>query len=947
MNQNIRYKGLSLTPDELAAPLGSLAISANAEIYNGALRPTIINGTEVENPLILPDDRPATLMYVHHTTSYRHFIASDGAEKIYWFKSNGSIGGLLLSLSDNQSVIKTESIGNTLVIMATDGIHYAIWKNSLRSYSYLGQKPPFVQLSFGLSDIHPEKYDRSTVDHDAGSEQHYTAWENTGVATTECSISNDNTKITIQTEEARTKITEAVWALINKAHNTISSEGHFYSNFIVRYCYRMYDGQCFMHSAPVFMPVAMPHPFKIYLMNAGTDANRETIQVLSDSIRLIEGGSTAFRFSKITAMYQPISVSLTYRCENMSELQELTDNWSDIIKSIDIFVSTQFIRADETKKIETASIETDNYCLFANDIHKDGNAFAINGAYPNAVVFDIAEISEESYRSRITDCAEFFKIHSFNLIDNISSEMVDLPIDKSILATITAQDQMADDYKTHNTLIPSGNGNTVHDSGLYVYNRRINAYGLSERLFGGFKPIGVMAYYEDDRYFGMAQVNSIFIELDTDDGQKTVAVIVGQNVSRWLLSHSLLFYPDSRAVKMYINLEDGRYLELPMQEHNSLNGAIVTKLWGKTNVTEFEKDGYFMRPIDDIVNMDSKIYTSEINNPFYFPKNGINTVGTGRILGIASTTRAISQGQFGQYPLMAFATDGIWALQVSSNGTYSSIHPISREVCSNPDSICQIDQQVVFSTGRSLSAVTEQNVESLSDMLFGSVGRGITETTFPKLFEYFNDSPNDTSEQREQKAVIRLLLACSSSPIDVFQSSHVIYDFANSRLLVIPMDTEASQNQCVLIFSMTDGTWSTALMPVTLSVLNAYPHPYLQQLDGRVICLDKKYPYDSSDDQNNKTPMIIVTRTLSFGDSMFFINDFAHNKIQQGKTIMFIFGSNDLLSWHYIGRTNQEHSYYQASLSYRFFRIALYAVMSPKEQYLSTSLNIKQKFPKT
>ena len=79
-------------------------------------------------------------------------------------------------------------------------------------------------------------------------------------------------------------------------------------------------------------------------------------------------------------------------------------------------------------------------------------------------------------------------------------------------------------------------------------------------------------------------------------------------------------------------------------------------------------------------NLSNEVWVSEVNNPFVFNAQGVNTVGNGTIIGVVSNTRAISQGQFGQFPLFCFTSDGIWMLQTSSEGIYSASSPISREV---------------------------------------------------------------------------------------------------------------------------------------------------------------------------------------------------------------------------------------------------------------------------
>ena len=58
--------------------------------------------------------------------------------------------------------------------------------------------------------------------------------------------------------EKQAEITESIWALINRTNSLIAKNGRFYANFMVRYCYRLYDGSTILHSAPVLMPVLIP-----------------------------------------------------------------------------------------------------------------------------------------------------------------------------------------------------------------------------------------------------------------------------------------------------------------------------------------------------------------------------------------------------------------------------------------------------------------------------------------------------------------------------------------------------------------------------------------------------------------------------------------------------------------------------------------------------------------
>ncbi len=75
-------------------------------------------------------------------------------------------------------------------------------------------------------------------------------------------------------------------------------------------------------------------------------------------------------------------------------------------------------------------------------------------------------------------------------------------------------------------------------------------------------------------------------------------------------------------------------MKFVLKECNELNGAMhmgdFSYSPSKYRISSFSYS------VDDVVDMSNKIYTSESDNPFDFPLNGINTVGIGIIQGIAS-----------------------------------------------------------------------------------------------------------------------------------------------------------------------------------------------------------------------------------------------------------------------------------------------------------------------
>ena len=976
MQQSIRYKGLSLTPDEMAVENGALSLCGNLELHDGALRPSIVTGTPLSQPLTI-NGVVAKILYVHETGSYHHLIAI-ASSAIYWFLQDGSLGSKkpIKSFDYESTVISIDSIGNTLIIVATDGIHYAMWESNGQSssnYSYKGKKPPFLELSFFFDTQNkPEDYELGGINTKGSKEGFYDAFQQTTYSCGDVFNKVNGNSFTSGDQVANIKddkqsdITQSIYALVNRTNNLIAKQGRFYASFFIRYCYRMFDGSMIMHSSPVFIPIQVPNSYSVYSANISFPSENYNNLIVTgaevgweDSLTVnrkdAKGNVIEASISKCTFMYLPHNVALSYALQG--DIDELK-RWKDIIKSIDIFITPPVTNVDTSAKISVLEMCQPNYVLNGANV-KDYHWTSNKGKSYGMVSVRFPKKSDDDYNNQLSsagngDTSEandqnisaFYKICSLP-IDNLTKvDNKELPVDKAAVYQVSLQEQMQDDYKTHNFLTAKGS---------YVYNHRLNLFGVQEHLMSGFSrkvmfPKG--NYLRKVGYFNSQLIiKKIVTELHTTSGTKYVENVLEEDftdrIEPFMLANLVKYYPDSRAKKMvfFCTTVDSAYViyAFPLKECEEWNGAMHMGNFTE-EITPYIVTSYDYS-VDDVVDMSNKIYTSESDNAFYFPLNGINTVGIGTIQGIASTTRALSQGQFGQYPLMAFSTDGIWAMEVSSKGTYSSIHPISREVCSNPKSITQLDQSVIFATNRSLSRIAESQVVSMSDVLDGP-GFNIS-GSLGKFLNFFVDAEGDSESVKTIKAQMRQLIDFTSSPIEFFQHCQVIYDYKNSRIfcLDVTQTSRASTADTVaLCYSIKDNAWSTFLIQNVLTAINSYPHPYIQYRDGSVMVLDKGYDYEDPTEYHG----IIVTRTLKFDEDNVpdSITGYIHSLTSGSKPIMWLYGSNDNQNWHYIGRLGGMKSSYMATHSYRFFRIAMYLKMKSMNQYFDTRLEIIRRFSK-
>ena len=955
MQQSIRYKGLSLTPDEMAVENGALSLCGNLELHDGALRPSIVTGTPLSQPLTI-NGAVAKILYVHETDNYRHLIAI-ASSAIYWFLQDGSLGSTtpIKSFNYEASVLSVNSIGNTLIIVATDGIHYALWVDG--GYKYLSQKPPFVEIAFSISDDYPENYSNGGVDAEGSANGFREAFQQT---TYSCNDVFDKVKMSMADfiigdvecltikEDKQSDLTQSIYALVNRTNNLIARKGRFYANFFVRYCYRMFDGSMIMHSSPVFIPVQIPDSYMVLSANAfSLNATDGVINTYDDFTFQREDGknnTSRVHITKVAFIYYPRNVDLRYTILD-AKRNEL-EKWKDVIKSVDIFITPPISNVDTSEKISSLRAGRRNYMLGKGLLSLTYESGGIKIG-DTSVYFP--SLSQDAYRNKLKNTSAFYKVCSLKLSDLAICSAKKLPVDKNAVYLVSLQEQMKDDYKTHNSLFAQGG---------YVYNHRLNLYNMKEKLFQGFNgwvmlPGLYILKYDDstDNQKYRYKIQKIVVSLNTTSGTKYVEssdrFFSRQDIDAFMISNLVKFYPDSRADKMAIFCKDSSDNDVifvfPLEQCAELNGAM--HMGDFTDNFEQYKVDSFDYTVDDVVELSNKIYTSESDNAFYFPLNGINTVGIGTIQGIASTTRALSDGQFGQYPLMAFSTDGIWAMEVSSKGTYSSIHPISREVCSNPKSITQLDQSVLFATNRSISRIAESQVVSMSDVLDGPAFN--ISGSLGKFLNFFVDAEGDSESVKTIKAQMRQLIDFTSSPIEFFQRCQVIYDYKNSRIFCLDV-TQTSKTSTAdtvaLCYSIKDNAWSTFLIQNVLTAINSYPHPYIQYRDGSVMVLDKGYDYEDTTEYHG----IIVTRTLKFDEDNVpdSITGYIHSLTSGSIPIMWLYGSNDNQNWHYIGRLGGMKSSYMATHSYRFFRIALYLKMKSMNQYFATRLEIIRRFSK-
>lgn len=944
MKQEIRFKGMSLDRDELATQHGELAFCGGVDLHNGSLRPSILDGTEKVTLKI--SDEVLELLYVHTGPggAYNHYIAKriyNNELRLYSFKVSGNTTTyeLMHSFRGDDVIKDIKANGNVLTVIDSDGIQYFLWKNegATAKYFYLGQIPE-IDIQFGLS---LKNGDQDLRDIDLDLDDLHGSYD-----------VNTTVPITIDDND-RADVTEKVLAVVNKAVRELYDDGYFLFPFFVRYALRLFDGSLTRHSAPILM---MPSGGICTFTPATYDGN-------------------GFKFSTVGSKQ-----ILTYYVPNSSQFNELL-SWSDIITSIDIFISAPiypYYQGGECKRFLPSNyyVQNDSYRAIAFNrtnvlvptvfTKRDALPYTNNGVYKLFV--ELPQFEDNNYQT-VENTSNFFLYRSVSLKDLKAQEDVEFEPKQGELTSITAKPQMTDDYDSHDNLVPASS---------YVYNARLNIFDINKEKFIGFHPITCFNMTTDPtKQFIIDCYVHIRSEIGTTvvDNYKQLYRFSDGCMPRWF------YYPDPaafkavwlvRAVSGY-NTQDPAYknvdiYELDLKGHTMLNGSYwfddykePTKTGTYVDETvygDYPADLTQICPLDDLeddpvlpdsckplsntnrtLHMPNSIYTSKANNPFFFPnlvdESGVNTVGSGTILGMATVTRALSTGQVGDQDLIVFASDGIWVMKVSNTGIYTNMNNISREVCTGQENICQLDQSVIFATNRSINRFVESDSVPISDVLDG-----------PNV-PFSTIMPDFCGNFQQGSDMDKLLSFAQTMNISMLENCKVIYDYSMLRLLALQKNNQGAFTNIALVFCMADQAWSLMVTPKAIKAfIPGYPYPFYQDTSGKVYVLDKPYHKITSGNALATFNGAIITRILAFSETMDVIQSYQQLCNLATKPLIYIYGSNDQISWKLIGYSNREFTSYLPGHPFRYFRVAMSITMTTEERYQSIVLDIINKYAK-
>lgn len=875
MIKQVQLRGISRTPSDRMTSDGGCSESLNIILDNTESAPAPVQRDITDS--VFGSDVPCSIFHIHKMTNATWYIGFESG-KLYAYRDKEEGEGFYsygdIAFTGDPQIV---SIGNTLIVYATNP-YYFLYKDD--TYKFLGNSIPSpsievvtepISVSLGGND-----YYESADIYGTGIREDFDAcagkiWD----------------AVTIKTGEYR-------------------KSGVFFAPFFLRYAVKLYDGSYINQSVPIMV---------------GCGKTVDWLQAWRDDNLTVEGSDVILNY-KLTNLFS-VKVRM---------LEEDFSSWSDIISSVDFFVS---------QPIYTPA--------FNSNIR--GVADADKTTHTQRFIFDGmgSEDRKDTVLNAVLSQSLFYFVRSFSFdSDKDIKELNDgnLTIDNSDDVgggNLPAHQTLTDSYRDGSQYLPI--------NGLSLYNNRVMMYGAKEILPSGrqflngavfstgsdvsgkvklcFKiDSGAEAKYVVSNYadgtqwfkksFRHSSDSKLWLGMEINEAAGTYEQ--GDKFYAYAPT-SWICFPDSRCteVKIYVPL-DADYTQvykIAMSPHPNLNCAYAFLGFGISSIGFGESETmYHVVPRNDmILTHPNKLFQSAFENPFSFPASGIITFSD-EIVGAATTSVPLSQGQFGQFPLYVFTKGGIQVLSVGDEGDFlaNSASPnLSRHIAME-NTILSIEQAVIFTTERGVMLLSGDSVQELSSDMNGT----------PFILY------DDTKHVLQSSPWSGLVDAVSQK--DTFMAfmreATPAYDANGARLLFFRKDSPY-----LYVYMLHTQSWhKQSINPVrSMHILNSYPDCLVsvgEQADARIMNFST-YLEDASllSDTDNPCKGIIITRPLELDapdlrKSLKCIR--VRGKFNRGDVKYMLLGSFDGLHWKRLSSLRGG--------SYKVFRIVLLCNLTPSER---------------
>lgn len=907
--KRIQLRGISRSPSDRLTEDGGVAESLNAYLDNSEVAPAIVPKDITHN--YLPDNVQAQKVFVHKLSHRENLIVVNPQNEIVFFEDKAE--NAKISLGNDEQLVDLTSIGNTVVISTNRRMLYMLYKKG--EYIPLGDSIPKVSLGFVNVDQVAHITDISEEEDSAVKDGR--AWKNKTVEvqtanTVVLGAEGNDYRVT---NEYGLEVLSKVWDTYQEMIGHNLNLGCFNSPVMIRYAVKLYDGSYLEASSPIMLGGAL---------NNGELTNLP-LTVYWKSEKAGGEDSTIFDNTLKVSLCHPYKIGIY---KTISDLN--LEDWKDIIQSIDVYITPAinlYPNGSVAARYESQEADADGYT--------------------RKIILDPANSEDEKNIEKvILSVGTFFKVRSFSLEEMLASSPTEF-------ITLNG-DMRGENISTNTQFSESLVSSEVIPHRMTSYNNSVISHGASVALSRGLPTLNGQCAHRDInetynfsfRYYIRSSAAEDYVVYSKNIKSPSLLAVINPDVGTYVYNSSgrvlqntapclpfaFLSYPDSRCYKVDICKvsESGAELgvcSLEMKPHPTVGNCSYAWL-GLNKSLAFleykEESTKFTEMVEEnrLELVDNKLFVSAVSNPFSFPIANRFTFQS-PVLGTAVATIALSQGQFGQYPLYVFTKDGIWVMETASDGRFLSSKPLSREVCSNVDAITSIDQAIVFVTSKGVMLLQGSQVTELSPYMNGK--HYTIEPTAKMIIEsqeFFSGYADTLSD--------------SSAFMAFVQKASVAYDYPGRRLIFIN-PTENYQ----YVYKLDTQTWHKLHHPdfKLEQVLNSYPECYVvasTENGSRVI--DLSTHLDVSAEQRTEK-MILATRPFDLAEPDVFktIRDVrVRGQFPKGAVKFILLGSNDGINFSVINTLRGK--------SWKLFRLIILADLDATDRISWVDIGYETRF---
>lgn len=928
--KQLQLRGISRTPSDRGTVDGACAESLNVHLDQTETAPTL-PPDDISDDIYGEAATRFPIVFIHKMLAYKNYIGYNATTRR--FKSYGSSGEDDMqeaTLGAGETLNTVSSIGNTLIVFSDKTPYYFLFKEG--SYIFLGNQIPIPCIDFIT-----EKYLFGTtlgpeplIDYMGGAldeNQLIGSLNNNGT------VSDWNAAITEGSEHHDDFLAtwKNVWDGITLRMAEARKDGWFCAPMFVRYALKLYDGTYIHVSSPVYC-------------GGGVSSHHDMAQ-------------SPWLYTELTQLTDPTPPefhtywTIQYFIPNAFKLRLLMKeyqlaNWSDIITSVDVFIS---------EPIYTPKLNADAESLTDNkDFVFDGMTGDLNDV-----------MKEEMLKASI-----FYKVKSYELsseedMNELYSREASIENEDDIFGeNLKVKEELKEGYRTSEQYIPyreslNFNSRLLHVGASEVLARgpvQLNGLVADKEAQASVTPTGGLWTY----LFRYKCVNSLtgdvvsfkghngmndgdtfypgYLSHTAPDDKKKQYFGLDEDPQAEEYFHTLPFswlsYPDIRCKQVEVHYyKDGVWQGgkvIPMEEHPNLECSFAFLGYGVTLLDVLDDVNYEDAPQIGTAAPESrtffasnKLLLSEFENPFLFPAANIITFPD-EVVGVGLTSAPLSEGQVGDFDVYVFTAGGIRVLKTNSQGTFSinTTYPtnLSRHIALH-GTITSMEQSIVFVTDRGVMLLVGGTVTELSASMNGK--------------PYILDEDLVTLLADTEWGELAEASANGETLMGFMRTAKIAYDNNGSRLIFFNPDKGYQY-----VYMLKTETWHKILTGVTdPTILNSYPDCLVTNGNAVKNFSTVLDDIELLDDRANSVKGLIVTRPFDLGepDIRKSINSIrVRGRYNRDNVRYVLMGSFDGINWY---RLRSLHGG-----SYKMFRLALLCDLAPTERVTWIDIDYDSRF---